>query len=310
MTIQIGQPAPDFKADAWVRGANGPRMVALSEYRGKWVVLFFYPRDFTFICPTEIASFGALQPGFEREDAVVIGASTDSFFTHKAWFESDPRLQGIDFPVLADTSQEVSREFNVLLDDGAALRGTFIMDPEGIMRHITVNELDVGRNVDETLRVLQALRMGELCPVGWRPGQPTLSSYDEWLAKALPRLSREVLVKMTQELQTVTFSAGEIVFEQGSAADRFYIIESGEVQVICRNEGREQNILATLQSGDFFGEIGLLTEARRMAAVRAKTDLKLLTLDFETFKKVVVDSQETTMDFAEIVRERLAQAWR
>ena len=86
MTVQIGQPAPDFQADAWIRGAHGSRKVALSEYRGKWVVLFFYPRDFTFICPTEIASFGALQPSFEREDAVVIGASTDSFFTHKAWF--------------------------------------------------------------------------------------------------------------------------------------------------------------------------------------------------------------------------------
>jgi len=308
MTIQIGQPAPDFQADAWIRGAHGPRKVALSEYRGKWVVLFFYPRDFTFICPTEIASFGALQPAFQREDAVVIGASTDSFFTHKAWFESDPRLQGIDFPVLADTSQQVSREFNVLLADGAALRGTFIIDPEGIMRHITVNELDVGRNVDETLRVLQALRIGELCPVGWRPGQPTLTTYDEWMAKALPRLSREALVKATGELQTVTFSAGEIVFEQGAAADRFYIVESGEVEVIRHSESGDQKILATLQAGDFFGEIGLLTEARRMAAVRAKTDLKLLTLDFETFKKVVVDSEETTMDFAEIMRERLAQA--
>ena len=116
-------------------------------------------------------------------------------------------------------------------------------------------------------------------------------------------------MKLTQELQTVTFSAGEIVFEQGAAADRFYIIESGKVQVISRNEGREQSILATLQSGDFFGEIGLLTEARRMAQVRAKSDLKLLTLDFETFKKVVVDSQDTTMDFAEIIRERLTQAF-
>ena len=308
MTIQIGQPAPDFQADAWVRGAHGPRKVSLSEYRGKWVVLFFYPRDFTFICPTEIASFGALQPAFQREDAVVLGASTDSFFTHKAWFESDPRLQGIDFPVLADTSQQVSREFNVLLDDGAALRGTFIIDPEGIMRHITVNELDVGRNVDETLRVLQALRIGELCPVGWRPGQPTLTTYDEWMAKALPRLSREVLVKTTQELQSVSFPAGATVFEQGAAADRFYIVESGEVEVIRHSESGEQRVLATLQPGDFFGEIGLLTEARRMAAVRAKTDLKLLTLDFETFKKIVVDSEETTKDFAEIIRERLAQA--
>ncbi len=174
------------------------------------------------------------------------------------------------------------------------------------MRHITVNELDVGRNVDETLRVLQALRIGELCPVGLRPGQPTLTSYDEWLAKALPRLSREALVKATGELQTVTFSSGEIVFEQGAAADRFYIVESGEVEVI-RSSLSGEKVLATLQPGDFFGEIGLLTEARRMAAVRAKTDLKLLTLDFETFKKVVVDSEETATDFAEIMRQRLAQ---
>jgi len=194
MAIQIGKPAPDFEADAWIRGANGPRKVGLSQHRGKWVVLFFYPRDFTFICPTEIAAFGALQQDIEREDAVVIGASTDSFYTHKAWFESDPRLQGINYPVLADISEKVCRDYNVLLDDGVALRGTFIIDPEGILRHITVNELDVGRNVDETLRVLQALRIGELCPVGWKPDQSTLTSYDEWLAKALPRLSKEVLV--------------------------------------------------------------------------------------------------------------------
>ncbi len=115
-------------------------------------------------------------------------------------------------------------------------------------------------------------------------------------------------MKATGELQTVTFSAGEIVFEQGAAADRFYIVESGEVEVV-RISLRREKVLATLQPGDFFGEIGLLTEARRMATVRAKTDLKLLTLDFETFKKVVVYSDGTTNDFAEIIRIRLAQAF-
>lgn len=308
MTIQIGKPAPDFTADAWVRGAHGPRQVALSQFRGKWVVLFFYPRDFTFICPTEIAAFGAMQQEFEREDAVVIGASTDSFYTHKAWFESDPRLKAINYAVLADTSHDVCKKFDVLLDDGAAVRGTFIVDPEGIVRHITVNELDVGRNVDETLRVLQALRVGELCPVGWKPGQPTLTSYDEWLAKALPRLSKEVLVKATEGLQTVAFSAGQIVFDQGSAPDRFYIVVRGEVEVIRRGPNGEEKVLATLQSGDFFGEIGLFTEARRMAAVRAKTDLKVLALDWDTFKKVVKTSEGTAADFAQLVRDRLAQA--
>jgi len=308
MTIQIGKPAPDFEADAWLRGAHGPRKVALSQYRGKWVVLFFYPRDFTFICPTEIVAFGAIQKDIEREDAVVIGASTDSYYTHKAWFESDPRLKEINYPVLADTSQQVCKEFNVLLKDGAALRGTFIIDPDGIVRHITVNELDVGRNVDETLRVLQALRIGELCPVGWKPGQSTLTSYDEWLAAALPRLSKEVLVKTTEELQTVTFSAGEVVFEQDDDPEYFYIVVSGEVQVVRRDSSGKENILATLKSGDFFGEIGLLTESRRNATLRAKTDLEVLTMDWEMFKEVVKTSEATAADFAEIIRERLAKA--
>ena len=126
---------------------------------------FFYPRDFTFICPTEIASFGAIQKDFERENAVVIGVSTDSFYTHKAWFESDPRLKNINYPVepRTDTGHQVSSAFDVLLEDGAALRGTFIIDPEGIIRHMSINELDVGRNVNETLRVLQALLVQVNC---------------------------------------------------------------------------------------------------------------------------------------------------
>ena len=191
MAVRIGKPAREFEEEAWTRGAHGPKRVGLSQHRGKWVVLFFYPRDFTFICPTEIASFGAMQKDFEGENAVVIGASTDSFYTHKAWFESDPRLANINFPVIADTDHQMSGAFDVLLEDGAALRGTFIVDPEGILRHMSINELDVGRNVNETLRVLQALRTGELCPVDWKPGQSTLTAYDEWLAKALPRLSNK-----------------------------------------------------------------------------------------------------------------------
>ena len=181
MAVRIGKPAPEFEAEAWTRGARGPKKVGLSQHRGKWVVLFFYPRDFTFICPTEIASFSAIQKDFERENGVVIGVSTDSFYTHKAWFESDPRLANINYPVIADTGHQVSGAFDVLLEDGAALRGTFIIDPEGILRHMNINELDVGRNVNETLRVLQALRTGELCPVDWKPGQSTLTTYDEWL---------------------------------------------------------------------------------------------------------------------------------
>ncbi|PYK14290.1 MAG: hypothetical protein DME55_15455, partial [Verrucomicrobia bacterium] len=227
MAVRIGKPAPEFEGEAWIKGAHGPKKVGLSQHRGKWVVLFFYPRDFTFICPTEIASFGAIQKDFERENAIVIGVSTDSFYTHKAWFESDPRLANINYPVIADTGHLVSSAFDVLLEDGAALRGTFIIDPEGILRHMSVNELDVGRNVNETLRVLQALRTGELCPVDWKPGQSTLTTYDEWLAKALPRLPKQVLVDTSKKLQTIKYSAGQMVFEQGDAPDRFYIINRG-----------------------------------------------------------------------------------
>ena len=307
MAVRIGKPAPEFEAEAWTRGAHGPKKVGLSQHRGKWVVLFFYPRDFTFICPTEIASFGAIQKDFERENGVVIAVSTDSFYTHKAWFESDPRLANINYPVIADTGHQVSGAFDVLLEDGAALRGTFIIDPEGILRHMSINELDVGRNVNETLRVLQALRTGELCPVDWKPGQSTLTTYDEWLAKAFPRLPKQVLVDATKKLQTTKYSAGQMVFEQGDAPDRFYIISTGEVEVIRRKRDGSEKILAVLHPGDYFGEIGLLTEARRNASIRAKTNVELLAMSWDDFRKVIESSEASRKDFADIMRERLAQ---
>jgi len=307
MAVRIGKPAPEFEGEAWTRGAHGPKRVGLSRHRGKWVVLFFYPRDFTFICPTEIAAFGAMQNDFERENAIVIGVSTDSFYTHKAWFESDPRLMNVNYPVIADTGHQVSGAFDVLLEDGAALRGTFIIDPEGVLRHMSINELDVGRNVNETLRLLQALRTGELCPVGWKPGESTLTSYDEWLAKALPRLPKQVLVDATKKLQTTKYSAGQTVFEQGDAPDRFYIISRGEVEVIRRRRDGLEKTLAILHAGDYFGEIGLLTEARRNASIRAKTDVELLAMNWDDFRRVIESSEATRKDFADIMRERLAQ---
>jgi len=307
MTIRIGKPAPDFAADAWVRGAHAARRVALSDHRGRWVVLFFYPRDFTFICPTEIAAFGAMEPAFAREEAVVIGASTDSFFTHKAWFESDPRLLDIQYPVLADTSHAVAGAYDVLLEDGASLRGTFIVDPEGILRHMSVNELDVGRDVAETLRVLQALRTGELCPVGWKPGQPTLTTFDAWLARALPRLPKEALVHATQRSQTVRFDDGQHIFRQGDVPDRFYVIAEGEAEVVRHAAGGAEKVVATLHPGDFFGEIGLLTEARRNASVRAKGQLGVLALDFKDFQEIMEASEPSRLDFATILRRRMAE---
>jgi alkyl hydroperoxide reductase subunit AhpC len=137
-------------------------------------VLFFYPRDFTFVCPTELQAFAELTEEFAAEDAVLVAVSTDSYWSHKAWFESHPLLADVTYPVLADTSHAVSSRYDVLLEDASALRATFVIDPDGIVRHASVSDQNVGRSPAETLRVLQALRTGSLCPVDWRNGQPTL----------------------------------------------------------------------------------------------------------------------------------------
>jgi peroxiredoxin (alkyl hydroperoxide reductase subunit C) len=176
MTAIVGAPAPAFQAEAYVRGEIDPRQVRLADQRDSWVVLFFYPRDFTFVCPTELNAFAQLAPDFAAEDAVVIGASTDSFWSHQAWFEAHPLLAGVGFPVLADTTQRIAADYGVLSADGSALRATFVIDPEGVVRHASISDQNVGRSVDETLRVVQALRTGALCPVAWQPGQPTLAT--------------------------------------------------------------------------------------------------------------------------------------
>ena len=176
MSIRIGSPVPNVVTDAWVRDRSQPIRTSLADYLGQWVVLFFYPRDFTFVCPTELRAFANLQREFDYEGAVLLAASTDSYWCHKAWFEAEPGLAEVEYPVLADTSHELAEQFGVLGGDGAALRGTFLIDPQGIVRHMLVNDLDVGRNPEETIRTLRAFKTGELCPVSWRPGQRTLSS--------------------------------------------------------------------------------------------------------------------------------------
>ncbi len=179
MSIRVGKPAPELTVEAYVRGEAQPRVIELGELRGGWTVLFFYPRDFTFVCPTEIQAFARLHAEFAREGAIVLGASTDSYYSHKAWFESDPRLSEVTYPVIADSGHQLSAAYDVLLEDGAALRGTYIIDPDGIVRSMHVNDLDVGRNVEESLRLLRALRTGELCPENWQPGQEMLSQRRE-----------------------------------------------------------------------------------------------------------------------------------
>ena len=307
MSIRVGQPVPDHSVQAYIREEGSPSEFDLSNHRGKWVVLFFYPRDFTFICPTELAAFAERHDDFLDERAIVIGASTDSYFSHKAWFETDPRLAGVDYPVIADTAHELSRSFDVLLDDGATHRGTFIIDPNGTLVHMSVNEHDVGRSVDEVLRILMAFRTGALCPADWTPGEATLTSDDDWLEQVFPHLAGPALDALAEAAEKVSYGPGETILEEGDIADRFYVIAGGEVAVTRRAPEGEDVQLATLGPGQFFGEVGLLAETRRTATVRAMDDVELLSLEWRTFQSALMESDPTNREFAEIVRERTGQ---
>jgi alkyl hydroperoxide reductase subunit AhpC len=177
MSAQVTRAAPDFTADAVVNGEF--RQLKLSDYRGKYVVLFFYPLDFTFVCPTELLAFNDQIEEFGKRDCEVIAVSVDSKYTHLAWVTA-PRKQGglgpIRYPIVSDLNKSIARDFGVLLDDvGVALRGLFLIDKGGIVRHILINDLVVGRSVGEVLRVLDAWQHfehhGELCQADWSKGQ-------------------------------------------------------------------------------------------------------------------------------------------
>ena len=171
--LQVGQKAPDFSAQALMSDGSF-KEVKLSEYKGKWVVLFFYPLDFTFVCPTEIQGFNKYVQEFKKLSVEVIGASTDSVHSHKAW--SGSSLGKVEFPILGDTGHQVSKAYNVLIPEkGYTLRGTFIIDPNGILKSAVVNDTSVGRSVEETLRTVQALQTGKLTGCGWKPGEKTLN---------------------------------------------------------------------------------------------------------------------------------------
>ncbi len=172
--IHVGKLAPDFKdIVAYKKGVDGFTKISLSDYHGKWLVFFFYPRDFTFICPTEIKGFAKMEGEFQALGAEILAASTDSEWSHKNWFEKD--LPEVGYPILADTTQMVSRAYGVLnTDDGSSDRGLFIVSPEGVVQYALVSAGSVGRSVTETLRVLKALQSGELCPMDWETGDQTL----------------------------------------------------------------------------------------------------------------------------------------
>jgi peroxiredoxin 2/4 len=173
MVLTIGQKAPTFTAQAYQNGDM--KDVSLEQYTqaGKWTVLFFYPLDFTFVCPTEILGFNAMVKEFEAANVQIVGASVDSVYSHKAWCEGS--LGQLNFPLLSDLSHRIARDYGVLNEEkGLAYRGVFIIDPQGILRSYLVNDLSVGRNVEEVLRTVQAFQTGSNCPVNWKPGQATL----------------------------------------------------------------------------------------------------------------------------------------
>ena len=187
MAAFVTQPAPGFTADAYDNGEF--KSISLADFKGKKVVLFFYPLDFTFVCPTEIVAFSDSIEEFKKRNTVVLGVSVDSKFSHKAWANTpraDGGIKGLTYPLLADLTKSISRDYGVLLEGpGIALRGLFIINKDGILKHITVNHNDLGRNIDEVLRLVDAVDYseahGEVCPANWKAGQKAMKGNAESL---------------------------------------------------------------------------------------------------------------------------------
>ena len=193
MSSLVTREAPNFSAQA-VFEKNEIKELELSSYRGKYVVLFFYPLDFTFVCPSEIIAFDKALDKFKARNAEVIGVSVDSQYTHYAWKNTPVDKGGIGqirYPLVADLDKSIARDYGVLLDGGVALRGLFLIDKEGVVRHSLINDLPRGRNVDEALRILDALKFteehGEVCPANWQEGEeamkPTADGVADYLSK-------------------------------------------------------------------------------------------------------------------------------
>jgi peroxiredoxin (alkyl hydroperoxide reductase subunit C) len=175
---KVGQPAPDFNLPSTKNLEKLDENVKLSDYKGKWLIQVFYPLDFTFVCPTELTAFSDRIDEINGVGAEVLGISTDSVHSHRAWLRT-PRdqngIEGLKYPLASDTGGRLARKYNILVEEeNIALRGLFIIDPEGILRYSVVHDLNLGRSVDETLRVLQGLQTGGLCAADWTPGQENL----------------------------------------------------------------------------------------------------------------------------------------
>jgi peroxiredoxin (alkyl hydroperoxide reductase subunit C) len=186
MTAFVSQAAPTFSADAYDNGNF--KQISLADFKGKKVVLFFYPLDFTFVCPTEILAFADASEEFKKRNTVVLGCSVDSKFTHHAWAQvarEEGGIKGVNFPILSDLNKTIARDYGILLDGGVALRGLFIINKDGVLKHSTINHLDLGRNINEVLRLLDAVdyseEHGEVCPANWQHGQKAMKPNAESL---------------------------------------------------------------------------------------------------------------------------------
>ena len=187
MAALVQQSAPDFTAQAYDNGEF--RELTLSEYKGQKVVLFFYPLDFTFVCPTEILAFSDALDEFKKRNTAVVGVSVDSHFSHHAWANtprSEGGIEGVAYPIVSDINKDISRDYGVLLEGfQVALRGLFIINKDGVLKHVTINDLELGRNVDEVLRVLDAIDFseehGEVCPANWKKGDKAMKPTNEGL---------------------------------------------------------------------------------------------------------------------------------
>jgi len=182
MSVLVGKKAPDFTAAAVVNGTEMVENFSLSDYKGKDVVLFFYPLDFTFVCPTELHAFQARLADFHKRGVEVIAVSVDSQFSHFAWLNTDKKyggIKGVNYPVVSDLNKSISRDYDVLVEGaGVAYRGLFLIDKQGVVRHQVVNDLPLGRSVDEALRMVDALQFyekyGEVCPANWQEGEKAM----------------------------------------------------------------------------------------------------------------------------------------
>lgn len=177
MAIQVGSPAPPFTTKSYLHSSDSFKQISLHDYQGKWLCLYFFSLSFSPVCRTEVSAFDAARPDFLSRNCELLACSTDSHYVHKAWCETEAKLDNLAHPILSDLTQQISMDYGVLIPErGVALRGTFLIEPNGILRWLSLNDLRTGRNVASVLREFDAMQTGELCPCNWQRGDPPLTA--------------------------------------------------------------------------------------------------------------------------------------